>query len=207
MKMMDKLKKGAAAEGEAKPNEGGFHVYCTGQIESGQFCGIDNLYCRSTFNFGPDWQIVHGVDTGLTQIAQKANGGDTRIVWNFPIDLTFKSTNAFGWPRLVLSVYGIDGVGRDIVHGYASMHVPTTPGCHTRYVRLFKPLSSSYLQQFIGWLTGAPPEFFNPNFVSQSEGREVTRVTSTGVIKVQINIMTKGMQAHGYSRGSSETSS
>ena len=69
-----------------------------------QFQGVDNLYCRYCFNFGPDWSAMSGVDVGLSQIAQKANGHDSRIVWNFPIDIVFKSTNPHGWPRLVLSV-------------------------------------------------------------------------------------------------------
>lgn len=45
-----------------------------------------------------------GLDTGLSQIAQRAGGQDTAVVWNFPIDVTFKATNAFGWPRIALSV-------------------------------------------------------------------------------------------------------
>jgi len=30
-------------------------------------------------------------------------------VWNFPVDVTYKATNAFGWPQLILSIYGFDG--------------------------------------------------------------------------------------------------
>lgn len=45
-----------------------------------------------------------GLDAGLSQIARRAGGGDTVVVWNFPIDVTFKATNAFGWPRIALSV-------------------------------------------------------------------------------------------------------
>ena len=48
--------------------------------------------------------IKQGLDTGLSQIAQRAGGQDTAVVWNFPIDVTFKATNAFGWPRVALSV-------------------------------------------------------------------------------------------------------
>ena len=33
------------------------------------------------------------------------------------------------------------------------------------------------------------------------KGREVTRVKNTGVVKVTINIMTKGMENFGYSNG------
>lgn len=48
--------------------------------------------------------FMQGLDTGLSQIARRAGGQDTAVVWNFPIDVTFKTTNAFGWPRIALSV-------------------------------------------------------------------------------------------------------
>lgn len=81
------------------------------------------------------------------------------IVLNFPIDIAFKSTNPFGWPRLVISIYGLDAFGRDVIRGYGSVHLPTVAGSNTvREVPLFRPLSSSLLQQFIAWLSGSPPE-------------------------------------------------
>lgn len=45
-----------------------------------------------------------GLDSGLSQIARRNSGEDPKVVWNFPIDVTFKSTNAFGWPRISISV-------------------------------------------------------------------------------------------------------
>lgn len=81
------------------------------------------------------------------------------IVLNFPIDIAFKSTNPFGWPRLVISIYGLDAFGRDVVRGYGAVHLPTIAASNiVREVPLFRPLSSSLLQQFIAWLTGSPPE-------------------------------------------------
>jgi B9 domain-containing protein 1 len=60
-------------------------------------------------------------------------------VWNFPIDLTLKSTNAFGWPRLALSVFAVDALGRDSVVGYGAVLLPTTPGRHERWVYMYAP--------------------------------------------------------------------
>ncbi|CAM9252888.1 unnamed protein product, partial [Phaeothamnion confervicola] len=71
-----------------------------------QFPGWDNLYCRYAFSFGSDWSMVHGMDTGLSQLARKGNGSEQCVVWNFPIEISFKSTNAFGWPRIAISVSG-----------------------------------------------------------------------------------------------------
>jgi hypothetical protein len=82
-----------------------FYAMFTGQVESATFPNLDGLYVRYTFQHGPDWKIAQGIDAGFSQEAQKGGAGDASIVWNFPIDVTFKSTNPFGWPRLVLSVY------------------------------------------------------------------------------------------------------
>ena len=35
-----------------------FYVQCTGQVESGDFGAIDNIYCRYAFHFGHDWVIA-----------------------------------------------------------------------------------------------------------------------------------------------------
>lgn len=92
-----------------------------------QFHGFDNLYCKTMFHHGDDWTVVNvrapapsasprhqvpthtaacaqGIEIGISQIAKKASNGENVAVWNFPIDATFKSTNVFGWPRLVLNV-------------------------------------------------------------------------------------------------------
>ena len=39
---------------------------------------------------------VQGLEEGLSQIAKKSQDESQRIVWNFPIDVTFKSTNPHG---------------------------------------------------------------------------------------------------------------
>ena len=46
-----------------------------------------------------------GLEDGLTQLSKKSHNRSGAFVWNFPIDVTFKSTNPFGWPKIVLSVY------------------------------------------------------------------------------------------------------
>ena len=54
------------------------------------------------------------------QIAHRSPSGGDSVVWNFPVSATFRGKCAHGWPRLVISVYGIDGFGRDIVRGYGT---------------------------------------------------------------------------------------
>ncbi|OQS04414.1 sporangia induced hypothetical protein [Thraustotheca clavata] len=174
-----------------------FHVMCTGQIVGIQYHGVDNLYCKYVITYGPDWQLEHGVDCGLSQIAYTTQG-DGILTLNFPIDMTFKTTNPYGWPRLVISVYGLDMLRRDVIRGYGSVLIPTVPGKHFKQVALFKPQSSSKLQAFTAWLTATPPEFFDSRFIAQGQGRELTRVTSHGHITIDFNVVLHGFQNHGY---------
>jgi B9 domain-containing protein 1 len=53
----------------------------------------------------------------------------TRInVWNLPLDIGFKSTNFYGWPELLITVYGQDVFGRDVIRGYGTCKLPINTG-------------------------------------------------------------------------------
>ncbi len=179
-----------------------FWVMCTGSIESCEFASLDNLFCKFSFAAGPDWTMVDGVEEGITQISEKHGGSSQDFVWNFPLHITYKSTNAFRWPQIALSVYGLDAFGRDVVRGYGSAFLPIASGGYTKHIRLFKPESTSPIQQFSAWLLGQRPEFRDSKFVTRSEGREVTRVRSNGVVKVVLNVVVRNMADFGYSEES-----
>ncbi|EGB06642.1 hypothetical protein AURANDRAFT_28991 [Aureococcus anophagefferens] len=189
----------AASEPAGPPRKelSAFFVVVNGQVESGEFPD-DDLYVRYGFSFGPDWTVVDGIETGLSQIARKAPGVDQSVVWNFPVDISFKSTNAHGWPRMSISVYGVDGLGRDVVRGYGSVLIPPFPGGYDRYIHTYVPVPSSLWQRFVSWFTGTYAEFYDSKFVAQGENREVTRVESTGVVKVKFDVLTRGMETLGY---------
>mmetsp|Transcript_5517 Transcript_5517/g.6349 ORF Transcript_5517/g.6349 Transcript_5517/m.6349 type:complete len:198 (-) Transcript_5517:80-673(-) len=176
-----------------------FTVMFTGQLEHATIPDSDNAYCKYLLVHGDDWSVLDGLEDGISQITRRSAGPSGRLVWNFPLDITYKSTNAFGWPQLVVSVFEVDGLGRDIIKGYGSIHLPITPGPHTRKIHLYKPLSASLFQQFTSWITGMPAEFSDAKFPSSGHGREVTRVKSTGTAVVQLHVMTKDMSLFGYS--------
>uniref|UniRef100_A0A7S0QX76 B9 domain-containing protein 1 n=1 Tax=Pyramimonas obovata TaxID=1411642 RepID=A0A7S0QX76_9CHLO len=174
-----------------------FTLMFTGQLEHAEISSCDNAYCKYLLVYGDDWRILDGVEDGITQVTRKA-GPDGHLVWNFPLDVTFKSTNAFGWPQLVLSVFEVDRFGRDVIKGYGCVHLPIAAGRHVRKVQLYRPLSASLLQQFTSWIAGNPAEFTDAKFPAMGHGREVTRVRSTGVATVNLNVMIKDMATFGY---------
>ena len=202
-----------------------------------QLPGADRVFCRYAYTYGPDWRVVRGVERGASQVAAKGASSDGSLVWNLPLDITFRSTSAHGWPRLALSVYARDWAGRFVVRGYGSVLLPTVPGRHLRAARMFVPLASTLLQALIGWATGSPPEvrrgcgrqlrvralrhcrgctdlptrrahpptplaqFYDASFAAASDGRDVTRVASTGSVSVALHTLSRGMAAHGFSTG------
>lgn len=70
---------------------------------------------------------LQGIEEGISQIS-KHTLGCPQFVWNFPIEIVFKSNNPHGWPQLVLCVYGLDGFGNDVIRGYGLCHLPISSG-------------------------------------------------------------------------------
>ncbi|KAM4716999.1 B9 domain-containing protein 1 isoform 2-T2 [Anableps anableps] len=156
---------------ETTSNSSVFLLTVNGQIEGANFPDYDNLYCKYCYVYGHDWAPTTGLEEGITQITSKSTQSH-RLIWNFPLETTFKSTNPSGWPQLVVSVYGPDVFGNDVVRGYGATHIPFTPGQHTRTIPMFVPEPTWRLQKFTGWLLGRRPEYTDPKVVAQGEGRE-----------------------------------
>uniref|UniRef100_A0A8C5EPK7 B9 domain-containing protein 1 n=2 Tax=Gouania willdenowi TaxID=441366 RepID=A0A8C5EPK7_GOUWI len=186
----------------ATNNPSVFLLMVNGQIEGANFPGYDNLYCKYCFVYGHDWAPTTGLEEGITQITSKSTQSSHKLIWNFPLEATFKSANPSGWPQLVVSVYGPDVFGNDVVRGYGATHVPFTPGRHTRTIPMFVPEPTWRLQKFTGWLMGRRPEYTDPKVVAHGEGREATRVRSQGFVTVSFHITTKDMKKMGYDVGS-----
>nr|KAF6274153.1 B9 domain containing 1 [Myotis myotis] len=104
-------------------------------------------------------------------------------------------------PQIVLSVYGPDVFGNDVVRGYGAVHVPFSPGRHKRTIPMFVPESTSKLQKLTSWFMGRRPEYTDPKVVAQGEGREVTRVRSQGFVTLLFNVVTKDVRKLGYDTG------
>ena len=63
--------------------------------------------------------------------------------WSF----NCRSTSPFGWPQLVVSVYGLDSLGNDVVRGYGAIHVPLSAGSNYQATMpMFVPQSTRYME-------------------------------------------------------------
>jgi len=182
-----------------------FGVKICGSVESGQLADIGELTCGHEFVVGPDWSFENGVQNSETQGARNEMVREDKpsVSWNFPLAVEYKSTNIFGWPRLVITVRDDN---RNVV-GYGSVHVPTRPGRSVKYCKLFAPMTSSILGDVIASATSEYPEFYDSRFTTACLGREALRVVSNGVVKVSFMVRIEGRDDLGYFAGSTETSS
>jgi len=180
------------------PDDSYFYLNISGQIESAQMLETDSLTVKYDFVEGNEWELIQGQNSGSSQCCFKGN--KKNLVFNFPFRLSYRSVNPKGWPQLVVTCIGPDFLGREVVKGYGNTYVPIQPGSHTKTLYLYKPKSSSYLVQFVGWLRGKTPELMDPKrTVGLAEGREVTRMESAGTLKVVFNLTQLNMDHFGYS--------
>ena len=113
--------------------------------------------------------------------------------------MVYRMNDVNGWPRISATMTARDFWGNDVVAGYGVIHLPTTPGSHTRYMQMFKPKTSSTFFEVLGWLGSAPAEYKTPiEILQKGQGREVTRVESVGIVKIKFNISTRNMEAFGF---------
>lgn len=203
--------KRAAERAEAEITR--FGLVLNGEIQSAQLgaSGRGPLMCVFSVQHGADWTIVSGAPNGITQLATSSlppatsfssalfrGGNPQEVVWNFPIGLALKSTSPFGWPRLVITVYGTDLCNRRVIKGYGSVHVPCQPGRHTRTIRLYCPISSSPFTRILGAIFGNPAQLVDPRLVAGTEGREVVRVQSGGKVTVMFDTLLKDTEPFHY---------
>ena len=179
--------------------EEGFILNVQGMIELGEFFDGDIINCKYDIEFGQDWELLNGLKTNQSQQACRTEGKDNFFIWNIPFEVCLRSTNPSGWPQLVVSCYGPDWFGREVLKAYGVCYFPTTKGSHERTLHMFSIKSSSGFIEAIGIFLGQKAEILNaPNVLSTGEGREVIRAESEGSIKVKFNVHITNMDCFGY---------
>ncbi|XP_014216692.1 B9 domain-containing protein 1 [Copidosoma floridanum] len=187
--------------GGVDSTEGEFYLSLTGSIESADFYEVGNAYCKYAYQFGPEWSVLAGIEEGLTQMSKCSGDARRLAVWNFPLDVAFKSTSPFGWPQLLLSIYGLDTFGHDVVQGYGVCRLPLITGRHEKRIAVYAPESGSLVQQFAGWFSGRRPELVDVGILAAGDGRELTRMSVQGFVSVSFNVVLKDFFQLGYDNG------
>ena len=72
-----------------------------------QFPDFDDLYCKFSFVHGQDWVVTSGLEEGISQITKKSCDERQLFVWNFPLEIAYKSTNPHGCKYSFNDIYVI----------------------------------------------------------------------------------------------------
>lgn len=167
--------------------EGKLVVSVQGTIDTCSTTRASDVYCKYGFSMEGDWEQCLGTSAGISPTAHMT--GANPAVFNHPFQITMSSSSPFGWPQLVLAVYGNNRFGNDMVVGYGATHVPTDPGEHEIEVPLFAPKPGSIFQKIAAFFTGLYPELIDSNMVASGKERECLQTASQGFVKVTMNVV------------------
>jgi B9 domain-containing protein 1 len=100
---------------------------------------------------------------------------------------------------MVIQCKGPNLLGKEVIKAYGCIHIPTTPGRHTRYMRMFCPIHDNFTAQLKARLFGPDTDFTDdPEKIANADGREITTVTSVGFLKVVFQISQRNFGRFGY---------
>lgn len=177
-----------------------FYLTVSGQIEFGEFTDLNGLQCKYDFVAGDDWHLAGGSVSGIGQHAFKGVGEQVnRLNWNLEFELTYRSMTPFGWPQIVIYCTGRTTPEKEVVQAYGSIHVPISPGIHSKAVRMFSPIAPSSIFDFFNlYQTGGGEHIDQPEIIAKAEARDVSKVKAGGKIRVTFNVTQRNLDKHGY---------
>ncbi|XP_034488756.1 B9 domain-containing protein 1 [Drosophila innubila] len=186
-----------------------FSLCITGQIVSATFpLGPDKefIFCRYELIAGPDWQLASGPQHGLTQMSTNKSGHfNDKIVFNMPIEVTYKSTSPFGWPQILISVYGQSGARDESLLGYAHVHLPVfgsrpqdEQSSSLNKVPILTPRCQNMIGDVTSWLLRRQPELKDPKVLLDNLQSKGLSIESYGTLELQLHTIMRGAHKLGY---------
>uniref|UniRef100_A0A2M4BZW5 B9 domain-containing protein 1 n=1 Tax=Anopheles marajoara TaxID=58244 RepID=A0A2M4BZW5_9DIPT len=177
-------------------SESFFHLTVTGQLESAHFPmgpDGDGLFCRYDIVAGPDWELMSGLSSAVTQSARTDSDYRT-VVFNMPIEFTMKSTNPYGWPQIIFSLYGANMWNVETNRGYARVFCPLsgTDSEHVLRAPLFIPKYANACSAAMSWITGVNPEMRDPKILSDGSKHKGLSSETYGELVVRLQTISRG---------------
>ena len=159
-----------------------FRLFISGSIEYGNFVGEEPIKVNYEFVSGEKWAKEDGIIKGSTQYSCKGEGIYNYYSYGLNFEISYRSTDPFGWPQLVLNCFTVDSNGNQIVKGYGCVHVPTSTGRHKRKVHIFRPTENSNLVgKFFGYNSKSDDkndDKTDPKVISSGQEREISRANT-----------------------------
>ena len=179
-----------------------FRLFISGSIEYGNLVGEEPIKVNYEFVSGEKWAKEDGIIKGSTQYSCKGEGIYNYYSYGLNFEISYRSTDPFGWPQLVLNCFTVDSKGNQIVKGYGCVHVPTSTGRHKRKVHIFRPTENSNLVgKFFGYNSAnnddKNDDKTDPKVISSGQEREISRANCEGFINVVFQVVFRDVDKFG----------
>ena len=179
-----------------------FRLFISGSIEYGNFVGEEPIKVNYEFVSGEKWAKEDGIIKGSTQYSCKGEGIYNYYSYGLNFEISYRSTDPFGWPQLVLNCFTVDSKGNQIVKGYGCVHVPTSTGRHKRKVHIFRPTENSNLfGKFFGYNSSnrddKNDDKTDPKVISSGQEREISRANCEGFVNVVFQVVFRDVDKFG----------
>ena len=179
-----------------------FRLFISGSIEYGNFVGEEPIKVNYEFVSGEKWAKEDGIIKGSTQYSCKGEGIYNYYSYGLNFEISYRSTDPFGWPQLVLNCFTVDSKGNQIVKGYGCVHVPTSTGRHKKKVHIFRPTENSNLVgKFFGYNSSNSDDKnddkTDPKVISSGQEREISRANCEGFVNVVFQVVFRDVDKFG----------
>jgi len=119
-----------------------FHLFISGSIEYGNFVGEESIKIDYELVSGEKWVKEDGLIKVSSQYSCKGEGIYNYYSYGLNFEISYSSTDPFGWLQLVLNCFAVDSNGNEIVKGFWCVHILTSTGKHKRKVHIFRAMES-----------------------------------------------------------------
>jgi B9 domain-containing protein 1 len=179
-----------------------FRLFISGTIEYGNFTGEEPIKVNYEFVSGEKWAKEDGLTKGSTQYSCKGEGIYNYYSYGLNFEISYRSTDPFGWPQLVLNCFTVDLNGNEIVKGYGVVHVPTSTGRHKRRIHIFRATeNSNFFGKLFGYNSSNSDEKnddkTDPKVISSGQEREISRANCEGFINVVFQVVFRDVDKFG----------
>ncbi|XP_068620769.1 B9 domain-containing protein 2 [Battus philenor] len=167
----------------------------------GEIRGVTNseystsLFCRYSFQSGPNWNLVSGCSEGQT-ISGKPNYNNY-IFWSHPLDVHYVTKGISGWPKINFQVSCLDSIGRSWVVGYGSFGLPTSPGNHVIKVPSWVPAASTVTDRIRQYFLGGSHQIIHNDVVGFGVDRYKLNTQSKENVDLNINVILRNFHQFG----------
>ncbi|KAI5641473.1 ciliary basal body-associated, b9 protein domain-containing protein [Phthorimaea operculella] len=171
-------------------------LHILGQLQGvSHFPESSSLFCRFSFQSGPNWTVVSGCPEGQT-VSGKPDYKNC-VVWSHPIDIHYVTRGIQGWPKLALQVSCLDSLGRTWVVGYCCCSLPTVPGHHIIEAPCWAPAATTLTDKLRQYFLGGSHQLIQTDIVNLGTDRYKLNTKSKGNIKLEVDIVLRNFSQFG----------